>query len=200
MHVRTITSLHLLTSLCKHKHKVFLHKLFMHVPLKSWANGTRIKDTQMDRFIWRVCKKKASKLQFVSKIPKKSRHLSLVSVIKKEVSWNFKKRWDPSRKDRETNELIENSEKKSSSFFPPFIICHKERGFMKCWIYHETQKECNNKLEQYPDLVTTSWINPTGAWSGSWIFCWWISFAWNLSDWLSCFSSFSAIEWLEITK
>ena len=41
-------------------------------------------------------------------------------------------RLNPSRKDRETNELIENSEKKSSSFFPSFIICHKgTRGFMK---------------------------------------------------------------------
>ena len=82
------------------------------------------------------------------------------------------------------------SKKQSSSFFPSFIICHKERGFMKCWIYHETQKEFKNKLEQFPDLVTTSWINPTGSWSSSWIFCWWISSAWNLSDWLSNWAAF----------
>ena len=30
----------------------------MYVPLKSWANGIRIKDTQEDRFTWRVCKTK----------------------------------------------------------------------------------------------------------------------------------------------
>ena len=44
---------------CLQTHKVFLHKrLFMHVPLKSWANGFRIKDTPVDRFTGRVCKKK----------------------------------------------------------------------------------------------------------------------------------------------
>ena len=46
-------------------HKVFLHpELFMHVPLKSRANGTRIKDTSVDRFTGRVSKKK--KIMFLS--------------------------------------------------------------------------------------------------------------------------------------
>ena len=35
----------------------------MHVPLKSWANGTRINATSVDRFTGGVCKKKISNLK-----------------------------------------------------------------------------------------------------------------------------------------
>ena len=53
---------HQLVELLLQTHKVFLHKLFMHVPLQSCAICYRMKATLVDRFTRRVCEKKKIKI------------------------------------------------------------------------------------------------------------------------------------------